>query len=71
MGGRVADEPLPRPGQRVGGRLVAREDEREQLVAELAVGQRLAVLGARLQQQREDVAALVEVGRPGGAAITA
>ena len=62
-----AHEPLPGPGERVGGRLVAGEHEREQLVAQLLVGQRLAVLGRRLEQQREDVAALAEVG--GGAAL--
>ena len=46
---------------------MAGEHQGEQLVAQLAVGERLAVLGARLQQQREDVAALVEVRRRGGA----
>ena len=40
---------------------MAGEDQGEQLVADFVVGQRLAVLGPRLQQQREDVAALVEV----------
>jgi hypothetical protein len=46
---------------------VAGEHERQQLVAQLLVGQHLAVLGARKQQQRQDVAALVEVadGAPG------
>ena len=57
----VADQPLPGPGERVGGRLVAGEDQGEQLVADFVVGQLLALLGPRLQQQREDVAALVEV----------
>ena len=54
----VADQALPGPGERVGGRLVAGEDQGEQLVADFFVGQRLALLGPRLQQQREDVAAL-------------
>ena len=49
VGGRVAQEPLECPGERVGGRLVAGEHQREQLVAQLLVGQALAVLrlGAR------------------------
>ena len=68
----VADQPLPGPGQRVGRRLVAGEDEGEQLGADFVVGQLLALLGPRQQQQGEDVAALVEVARPGAAAaITA
>ena len=57
VGGGRAHEALERPRQRVGRRLVAGEHEREQLVAQLAVGERLAVLVARLQQQREDVGA--------------
>ena len=72
VGGGVADQALPGPGQRVGGRLVAGEDEGEQLVAQFFVVQRLALLGPRLQQQREDVAALAR-GRSARrrAAITA
>ena len=42
VGGRGAQQPLERPGQRVGGRLVAGEHERQELVAQLVVGQRLA-----------------------------
>ncbi len=72
VGLRVADQALPGPGERVGRRLVAGEDEGEELVAEFFVVHRLALLGPRLQQQREDVAALRRgrVAR-GGAAITA
>ena len=58
VGGGRAQQALPCPGERVGGRLVAGEHQRHQLVAQLAVGQRLAVLVARLEQQREDVVAL-------------
>ena len=72
MGRGRAHQALPGPGERVGGGLVPGEHEREQLVAQLVVGERLAVLGARLQQQREDVAALVEVlGAAPARAITA
>ena len=39
----------------------------EQLVAQFFVVQRLALLGPRLQQQREDVAALARGRRRGGA----
>ena len=61
---RVADEALPGPGEGVRGRLVAGEHQGEELVAQFFVVERLALLGPRLQQQREDVAALLEVGRP-------
>ena len=47
------DEPLERPGQRGRGRLVAGDEQRHQLVAQLLVGQRAAVLVARGEQQRE------------------
>ena len=57
----IADQALPGPGERVGGRLVAGENQGQELVAQLVVAQRLAVLGPRLQQQREDVAPLAEV----------
>ena len=50
VGGGRAQKALEGPGQRVGGRLVAGEDEREQLVAHLLVGEPLAVLGFGLQQ---------------------
>ena len=46
---------------------MAGEDQGEQLVAEFFVVDRLALLGPRLQQQREDVAALLEVARRRGA----
>jgi hypothetical protein len=42
---------------------VPREHEREQLVAQLDVRQRRAVLMARLQQQRQDVPPVLEIGR--------
>ena len=67
----AANEPLPGPGQGVRSGLVPGEDEGEQLVAELPVAQCLALLGPCLQQQREDVAAFAEVGRPPRWAITA
>jgi hypothetical protein len=55
---------------------VAGQHQSQQLVAQLAVGERLALLGAGAQQEREDVAASLEVagaatlgdhrvGRPG------
>ena len=54
----MAHQPLDRPGHRGRGRLVAGQQQRHELVAQLAVGHRLPVLVARLQQQREDVRAL-------------
>ncbi len=57
----VAHQPLPGPRERVRGRLVAGEDQGEQLVADFFVVHRLALLGARLQEQGEDVAALRQV----------
>ena len=48
-----ANQALRGPGERVGGRLVPGEDEREQLVSTLLVVQRLAILGRRLEQQRQ------------------
>ena len=56
-----ADEALPGPGERVRGRLVAGEDEGQELVADLAVAQFLAVLGPGQEELGEDVAALAEV----------
>ena len=56
-----ADQPLPGPGERVRGRLVAGEDEGQELVADFVVAQLLAVLGPGQQQLGEDVAALAEV----------
>ena len=64
--GRVAHEALQRPGQRGRGGLVPGDEQRHQLVAQLLVGHRGAVLVARLQQQREHVVAL---GRRRGAAL--
>ena len=42
---------------------MAGRQQRHELVAQLGVGHRLAVLVAREQQHREDVVALGEVGR--------
>ena len=53
-----AHQPLERPGERGGGRLVAGDEQRHQLVAQLVVAQRRAVRVAGGQQQREDVVAL-------------
>ena len=46
---------------------MAGQHQGEELVAQFFVGQRLAVLGPRLEEEREDVAALLEVG--GAAAL--
>ena len=59
----AAEEPVERPRQRGRGRLVAGEQERDELVAQLVLVQRRAVLVARLDEHREDVVALVEVRR--------
>jgi transposase len=59
---RVADQSLPGPGERVRGGLVTGEDESEQLRPNFPIGQHLAVLGAGLEQHREDVAALIQIG---------
>ena len=59
----VAHEALDRPGQRGRRRLVAGDEQRHELVAQLDVGHRLAVLVAGEQQHREDVVALGQVGR--------
>ena len=64
---RVAGEPLERPRERRRGRLLARHQHRDQLVADLAVGHRRAVGAAGLDQEREQVVA--EVPRAGGAAL--
>ncbi len=53
----MAEQALEGPGQRVGRGLVAGEHERQQLVAELLVGEALALLGLRIEQQGEDVGA--------------
>ncbi len=54
-----AQQALERPGEPGGGGLVAGGEEREQLVAQLGVGHRRAVLVPRLEQQREHVVALL------------
>ena len=58
---------LDRPGKRVGGRLVAGDQQRHQLVAQLLVAHRAAVLVGGLQQQRHDVVALGQVAGTAGA----
>ena len=58
----MAAQALDRPAQRVGGRLVSRDEHRDELVADLGVRHRAAVLVARLHHQREHVGALLEVG---------
>ena len=63
----VADQPLDRPGERRRRRLVAGDQQGEQLVVDLGVAHRRAVLVAGGDQQREDVVALLEVG--GAAAL--
>ena len=52
---RVAGQQVERPGQAGGGRLVPGQQQRHQLVADLAVAHRGAVLEARLGEQRADV----------------
>ena len=59
---RSAEELVEGPRERGGRRLVAGEQQRDELVAQLAVGHRLAVLVTGLQQQREDVVTLGERG---------
>ena len=63
---RVAAQPLDRPGQRGGGGLVSRGEQREQFVGDVVVGDRRAVLVARLQHHRQYVVALVECRVPSG-----
>ena len=50
-------EPLGGPGERGRRRLVAGDEQRHQLVADLRVGERLALLRPRGEQEREDVLA--------------
>ena len=64
---RVADQPLDRPGERRRRRLVAGDQQGEELVVDLGVAHRRAVLVAGGDQQREDVVALLEV--VGGAPV--
>ena len=53
---------LERPRERGGARLVPGHEQRHQLVAQLLVGHRAAVVVARLEEEREHVVALLEVG---------
>ena len=55
--GRLAGEALEGPRQRRRGRLVARDEKRHQLVAELLVAHRRPVLVAGVEEHREDVVA--------------
>ena len=57
----VADQALHRPGERGRGGLVAGDQQGQQLVADLGVAHRAAVLVAGGDQHREDVVALGEV----------
>ena len=60
---RVARHLRERPAQRRGGRLVPGDEQRHELIAQLAVRQRPAVFISRSQQQRQDVIPVAEVGR--------
>ena len=53
--GRVASQALPGPRQRVGGCLVASDQERQQLVAQLPVTHRRTIVVSCSHQQRQDV----------------
>ena len=60
-----AREEVQRPGQQLGGRLVAGGEERDEIVDELLVGHGLARVGAaRLEQAAKDIAALVGLAAP-------
>ncbi len=59
---RVAQQQLERERQGCRSRLVPRAEHREQLVTQLNVGHRAAVLVARAHQQGEDVGPLLQVG---------
>ncbi len=59
--GRIAQQELKREGETGGRCLVPGAEHREQLVAQLRVGHRLAVLVASTQQQREHVSALLQI----------
>jgi hypothetical protein len=60
--GRGAQQPLECPPDRRRGRFVAREQEGDQLVAELAIGQRVARFVSGGEQHGEDVLAQVAIG---------
>ena len=57
----VAEDQVEGPGEAGRGRLVAGEQQGHQLVAEVGVGEALAVLEAGEDQRGEDVVALLEV----------
>ena len=59
---RVAQQQVEAPGERGRCRLVAGEQQGHQLVAQLAVLHRPAVLESRRDQGREDVVALLQIG---------
>ena len=62
----MAREQDPRPGERVGGGLVAGQEQRDHLVAQLPIGHPAAALGVLgVEQHREQVAAVV-ARRAGG-----
>ena len=56
----MAHQQISRPRQRRRRRLVAGQEQRDELVAQLLVAHRAAVLEARARQQRQDVLALGE-----------
>ena len=58
-GSRVAAQLVERPGQRGRGRLVAGEQQGDQLVAELGVGERVAASVGHADQPGQHVGALV------------
>ena len=60
---RMAQQQVERPGERRRRGLVPREQERHELVADLAVVHPAAILEARADQQREDVLARVGAAR--------
>ena len=64
---RGAQQPLHRPGERRRGRLVAGAEHRDQLVAQLFVAHRAAVVVAGREQQREHVVAPLLAGLDLGA----
>jgi hypothetical protein len=55
----VAKQEIERPREPGGGRLVAREQQGDQLIADLGVGHRRTILEARGDEHGEDVVARV------------